>query len=78
MNDYSMLLSMAARNVGNTAAAEKYAKMLISHVQDMGESGSYWGGKTFHYTWQDDKVQTTAMAVGIAYGSRSLKDNPSL
>lgn len=80
MNDYSIaLLSMAARNVGNTAAAEKYSKMLISHVQDMGESGSYWGGKTFHYTWQDDKVQTTAMAVkALLMDPVSLKDNPEL
>ena len=33
MNDYSIaLLSMAARNVGNTDAAEKYSKMLVSSM----------------------------------------------
>jgi len=80
MNDYSIaLLSMAARNVGNTAAADKYSKMLVSHAQDMGESGSYWGGKTWHYSWQDDKVQTTAMAVkALLLDPVSLKDNPEL
>ncbi len=80
MNDYSIaLLSMAARNTGNIETAEKYSKLLVSHVQDMGESGSYWGGKTFNYRWQDDKVQTTAMAVkALLLDPVSLKDNPEL
>lgn len=80
MNDYSIsLLSMAARNVGNTQAAEKYSKMLVAHVQSEGESGAYWGGKTWHYSWQEDKVQTTAMAVkALLMDPVSLKDNPEL
>ncbi|MEO8664994.1 MAG: hypothetical protein ABI462_05805, partial [Ignavibacteria bacterium] len=28
-----------------------------------GEGAAYWEGKEFHYQWQDDKVQTTAMAL---------------
>ncbi|HMT12127.1 MAG TPA: hypothetical protein PKA39_10960, partial [Ignavibacteria bacterium] len=64
MNDYSIaLLAMTARNIGDTETANMYTKLLVSHAQDMGESGSYWGGKTWHYRWQDDKVQTTAMAL---------------
>ncbi len=80
MNDYSIaLLSMAATNFGNKEAAERYSKMLVTHVQDMGESGAFWGGKTWHYTWQDDKVQTTAMAVkALLMDPVSLKDNPEL
>lgn len=80
MNDYSIaLLSMAARNIGDNETADRYSRMLVTHAQDMGESGSYWGGKTFHYTWQEDKVQTTAMAVkALLLDPVSLKDNPEL
>lgn len=80
MNDYSIaLLAMTARNIGDTETANMYTKLLVSHAQDMGESGSYWGGKTWHYRWQDDKVQTTAMAVkALLMDETSMKDNPEL
>lgn len=80
LNDYSIaLISMAAKNFGNTEAASRYSGMLVKHAQDMGESGAFWGGQTWHYTWQDDKVQTTAMAVkALLADPASLKDNPEL
>ncbi|MBZ0203411.1 MAG: carboxypeptidase regulatory-like domain-containing protein [Ignavibacteria bacterium] len=80
LNDYAVaLLSMAASNIGDKETAMKYSKLLVSHVQEMGESGSYWGGKTWHYSWQDDKVQTTAMAVkALLAEPSSMKDNPEL
>jgi len=80
LNDYAIaLISMAAKNFGDTETSAKYSSMLVSHAQDMGESGSYWGGQVFKYTWQDDKVQTTAMAVkALLANPESLKDNPEL
>ncbi len=80
MNDYAIaLISMAARNFGDIETSQKYSAMLVSHAQDMGESGAYWGGQIFKYTWQDDKVQTTAMAVkALLADPLSLKDNPEL
>ncbi|MCC6864673.1 MAG: carboxypeptidase regulatory-like domain-containing protein [Ignavibacteria bacterium] len=80
LNDYSVsLLSMAAANFGDSENSAKYSKLLIEHAQDMGESGAYWGGKSWHYSWQDDKVQTTAMAVkALLLNPNSLKDNPEL
>ena len=80
LNDYAIaLISMAARNIGNTEVANKFSQRLVTHAQDMGESGAYWGGQIFKYTWQDDKVQTTAMAVkALIADPSSLKDNPEL
>lgn len=80
LNDYAIaLLAMTARNIGNEELAKKYNDKLIADVKDMGESGAYWGGQIFKYTWQDDKVQTTAMAVkSLVADERSLKDNPEL
>jgi len=80
INDYSVaLLAMTARNIGDVETANMYSKLLVSHAQDMGESGSYWGGKTWHYSWQQDKVQTTAMAVkALLMDEATLKDNPEL
>lgn len=80
LNDYSIaLLSMAARNVGNEQITKMYNERLIKDVKDMGESGAYWGGQIFKYTWQDDKTQTTAMAVkALVADPQSLKDNPEL
>jgi alpha-2-macroglobulin len=80
LNDYAVaLLSMAARNIGDEATSKKYNERLIKDVKDMGESGAYWGGQIFKYTWQDDKTQTTAMAVkALIADPQSLKDNPEL
>jgi uncharacterized protein YfaS (alpha-2-macroglobulin family) len=64
MNDYAIaLISMAAANYNDAATAQKYNDELKKNVNDFGESGAYWGGKAWHYSWQDDKIQTTAMAV---------------
>ncbi len=80
LNDYAIsLLSMAAKNIGNDAMVKKYNDLLISHVQNFGEGASFWGGQAWHYSWQDDKIQTTAMAVkALIADPISLKDNPEL
>lgn len=64
LNDYAIsLLSMAANNFGDKATVKACTERLVKDVQDYGEGGAYWGGKSWHYNWQDDKIQTTAMAV---------------
>lgn len=80
MNDYSVaLLSMAARNIGDNERSAEFNKKLLEHVQNAGESAAYWGGQSWHYSWQDDKTQTTAMAVkALIADPTSLKDNPEL
>ncbi len=80
LNDYAIsLLSMTARNIGNEQMVKKYNDLLVSHVQSAGEGASFWGGQAWHYSWQDDKIQTTAMAVkALIADPISLKDNPEL
>ncbi|MGH2575868.1 MAG: alpha-2-macroglobulin family protein, partial [Ignavibacteria bacterium] len=80
LNDYAVgLISMAASNIGDNETARKFNEILIKDVQDFGEAGAYWGGQVFKYQWQDDKVQTTAMAVKALVASpNSFKDNPEI
>ncbi len=80
MNDYTLaLLTMTARNIGDETNAKKFGDMLLKNAQDFGEGGAYWGGKAWHYNWQDDKIQTTAMAVkALVADPQTLKDNPEL
>ena len=63
LNAYSIaLLTIALKDINNNslarAAAEKLERMVHSE-----ERFAYWGGKEWHYSWQDDKVQTTAFAL---------------
>lgn len=63
LNAYSLaLLTIALKDINNNslagAAAEKLEKMV--HSEDR---FAYWGGKEWHYSWQDDKVQTTAFVL---------------
>lgn len=80
LNDYAIgLISMAATNFGDDETAKKYNDMLLRTVQSAGETGSYWGGEAWHYSWQDDKVQTTAMAVKALVNSQSyVSQNPEI
>lgn len=79
LNDYAIsLLSMAANNFGFKDEALRLNALLLKGVQE-GEAGAFWGGQAWHYNWQDDKVQTTAMAVkALVANMSSLKDNPEL
>ncbi len=80
LNDYAIsLLSMAAHNIGDEQSSNKYNETLKKNVQDNGEAGAFWGGQAWHYSWQDDKVQTTAMAVkALVMNPNSFKDNSEL
>lgn len=77
LNDYAIsLLSMTASNIGDVETSNKYMDILMKNVQGEGGSVAYWGGQAWHYNWQDDKVQTTAMAVkAMVNNPKSLKDN---
>lgn len=78
VNDYARsLCALALKNFGETSRAESVLAILEQNVKSAGEGASYWEGKTWHYNWQDDKVQTTAMALKAFVnikGSSELKD----
>lgn len=78
VNDYARsLCAMALKNFGDVSQAEGVLAILEQNVKSAGEGASYWEGKTWHYNWQDDKVQTTAMALKAFVnikGNSELKD----
>jgi uncharacterized protein YfaS (alpha-2-macroglobulin family) len=76
LNDYAIgLVSLTASNIGRKDIANKYNDMLLSHVITSGEGASYWGGEAWHYNWQEDKVQTTAMAIKALVKSDRISEN---
>ncbi len=63
LNAYSIaLLASALKDINNDALARKAADRLERMVHTE-ERYAYWGGKEWHYSWQDDKVQTTAFVL---------------
>jgi uncharacterized protein YfaS (alpha-2-macroglobulin family) len=76
LNDYAIgLISMAASNIGDKETANKYNDLLLAHIRISEEAGAYWGGEAWHYNWQEDKVQTTAMAVKALVNSDRVSEN---
>lgn len=62
LNPYSLsLLAITLHNFNDdsllTKVLDRLQKMAVEE-----SSFAYWGGKTWHYSWQDDKVQSTAFA----------------
>ncbi|RPI18942.1 MAG: hypothetical protein EHM58_03540 [Ignavibacteriae bacterium] len=79
LNDYAIgLISLTASNIGDKETANHYNDLLISHVISGGEGASYWGGEAWHYDWQEDKVQTTAMAIKALIRSERISENPDI
>jgi len=78
INDYARsLIAMTYNILGDKESALKVINELESRAISTGESGAYWEGKSFHYNWQDDKVQTTAMGLKALVnikGSSELKN----
>lgn len=79
VNDYARsLCALALKNYGDVSRAEMVLAILEQNAKNSGEGASYWEGKSWHYNWQEDKVQTTAMAlkafVNIKGGSSEMKD----
>jgi len=78
VNDYARsLCAIALKNFGDVTQAESVLAILEQNVKSAGEGAAYWEGKTWHYNWQQDKVQTTAMALKAFIqikGNSDLKD----
>lgn len=78
INDYARsLIAMTYQMMGESAKAEKVLADLENRAKYSGEGGAYWEGQSFHYNWQDDKVQTTAMGLKALVnikGSSELKN----
>ena len=63
--------------MGEKDLALKVVNDLENKAKTSGEGGAYWEGQSFHYNWQDDKVQTTAMGLKALVnikGSSELKN----
>ncbi|MCX8010776.1 MAG: MG2 domain-containing protein [Ignavibacteria bacterium] len=56
------LLTITADKMKRKKVAEKYASLLSKSATTDG-SGVFWSGKDWHYRWDEDQVQTTALAV---------------
>jgi len=73
VNDYARsLLAMVSYGQNKTDLANQLAAQIENNCIETGTACS-WGGKSWHYNWQDDYVETTAFAVKslvqVKYGS---------
>lgn len=60
LNEYGLaLLAMNLDGSGETDKAKKVLSELDSKAQDDGKD-CYWDGRTFTYSWMDNKIETTA------------------
>jgi len=75
-NDYARsLLAMVSHSQNKTDLANQLATQIENSCIESGSLCS-WGGKSWHYNWQDDFVETTAFAVKslvqVKYGSSRI------
>ncbi len=74
LNAYSLsLLTLSLKYINNNSLADVTADKLERMVHSE-ERFAYWGGKEWHYSWQDDKVQTTAFVLKALLNTRSNSD----
>jgi hypothetical protein len=76
INDYARsLLAMVSYSQNKTDLANQLATQIENNCIEAGTACS-WGGKSWHYNWQDDFVETTAFAVKslvqVKYGSPAI------
>jgi hypothetical protein len=57
------LWMQAATLAADYALADRLEYWLTDHLMREGDAQVYWGGKRFYYSWQDDRVETTASVV---------------
>jgi len=63
LNNYALsLISLSLYYVDEVNSAKDYLEQLERNAT-VSETTVYWEGQSFHYRWQDDKVQTTAFAL---------------
>jgi len=64
LSDYALsLLILTYNEIGNTDKANELLSKLVNDVKYSGEGAAYWETQEFRYSWQNDRVQTTAMAL---------------
>ncbi|MCX7833283.1 MAG: MG2 domain-containing protein [Ignavibacteria bacterium] len=64
INDYARsLIALSYLNIGDKTSALIEIDKLTETAKKVGEELVYWECSNFRYTWQEDKVQTTAMAL---------------
>ncbi len=56
------LLALTLDRMGQKAQAKTLAAELEKEAQ-VSETAAFWGGKSWHYSWEDDQIQTTAQVV---------------
>ena len=62
MNPFAIsLLASAYHQNGDRQKALELLTELENKVKYYGDDAAFWEGSSYHYRWQDDKVQTTAM-----------------
>ena len=63
LNSYSLsLLAIALKDMNSKTLLDSVLNKLKNSVSE-DKTFAYWSGKQWHYSWQEDKVQTTAFAV---------------
>ncbi|HSD63044.1 MAG TPA: hypothetical protein VLB50_04570, partial [Ignavibacteriaceae bacterium] len=74
LNAYALaLLTVALKDINNNSLAQKTAEKLNAMVHSETRF-AYWGGKEWHYSWQDDKVQTTAFVLKALLKTNASSD----
>ncbi|MFA6596612.1 MAG: MG2 domain-containing protein [Ignavibacteriaceae bacterium] len=62
-NAYTLaLLASVYQKLGDRENEKKIYERLMNNV-NTSDRFAYWGGTSWHYTWQEDKVQSTAFAL---------------
>ena len=63
LNPYAVsLAALSLNNIGDKTDESNAVDKLIKQAEE-NNSFAYWGGKAWHYSWHNDKVQSTAFAV---------------
>lgn len=63
LNSYAVaLLVLAYNNSGEKQLAKNLSQKLSSSATNS-DGLAYWSGRSFYYNWQDDRIETTAMAI---------------
>jgi uncharacterized protein YfaS (alpha-2-macroglobulin family) len=64
LNDYSRsLIALCLNEIDLKNDAMVYIKELEQNIKSSSDGYAYWEGKSWHYNWQDDKIQTTAFGL---------------
>jgi len=62
-NAYTLaLLASVYQKLGDKENEKKIYERLMNNI-NVSDKFAYWGGTSWHYTWQEDKVQSTAFAL---------------